>query len=100
LAFKAQSPVEAAIFDLWREVTPSGAFVGRLGEYAGQMLVPDTVHMENLARKIDDANSKAEARGQQRFLASLKAYMKLGLMGKAQIVPDMVIEAFFTHLVK
>jgi hypothetical protein len=88
------------IFDLWKELAPSGAFISGLSEYAGEMLVPDTARMESLVRKIDDVSSKAETKAQQRLLASWKAYVKLGLRGEAQIVPDMAIEAFFTHLVK
>jgi len=100
LIFKPESPVEAAIFDLWKEVSPSDAFTAGLNDFAGKMLVPDVAHVENLARKIDDTSSRAETRSQQRFLASLKAYMRLGLLGEAQIVPDMAIGVFFAHLVK
>jgi len=100
LAFEPKSPVESTIFDLWKELTPSGAFISGLSGYAGQMLVPDRARMENFVRKMDDASSKAETRAQQRLLGSLKAQVELGLNGEAQIVPDMVIEAFFTHIVK
>jgi len=100
LVFKPESPVEATIFDLWKEVSPSDAFTAGLNDFAGKMLVPDVAHVENLARKIDDTSSRAETRSQQRFLASLKAYMRLGLLGEAQIVPDMAIGVFFAHLVK
>lgn len=100
MVFKPESAVEATILDLWKELTPSGAFIGGLSEYAGHMLVPDTTRMEDLIRKIDNASSRAETRSQQRLLASLEAQVKLLLNGEAQIVPDMAIEAFFTHLVK
>jgi hypothetical protein len=100
LALKAASPVEAAVFEVWKETSPSEAFTGGVSECAGQMLVFDTAQTERLIAKIDDTSSKAESRGQQRFLASLKAYMKLGLMGEAHIVPDTVVNAFFAHLIK
>jgi len=100
LVLKPESAIEATIFDLWKDLSPSGAFIGGLSEYAGQMLVPDAARMEDLIRKMDDAGSTAETRSQQRLLASLKAQVQLLLNGEAQIVPDMAIEAFFTHLVK
>jgi len=100
LAFKPHSAVETTVFDVWKEVTPSGAFIGGLKEYAGKMLVPDTAHVEGLVRKIDGVISKAETRSQWRLLASLRAHMRLALMGEAHIVPDLTIEAFFAHLIK
>jgi len=100
LAFKAGNPVETTIFELWKETSPSEAFTGGVGECAGQMLAFDAAQIERLVGKIDDTSSKTESKAQQRLLASLKAYMKLGLMGEAHIVPDTVINAFFAHLIK
>ena len=97
---KPKSQVEATIFDLWKEVSPSDAFIGGLNDYAGQMLVHDAARMKSLVRKMSDASSKAETRTQQRLLASMGAYVKLGLMGEAHIVPDTAISAFFAHLIK
>jgi hypothetical protein len=92
--------IELTIFDLWKKWTPSGAFIGGLGEHAGKMLVPDAARTESLTSEIDQANSEAESGTQRRFLASLKAHVKLLKIGEAQIVPDMAVEAFFAHLVK
>ena len=100
MAFRPSSPVETAIFDLWKEVSPSEAFTGGLSAYAGKMLPYDAAHIESLIRKMDDASSKAETRTQQRLLASLKAYLDLGLKGEAHVVPDTVVNAFFAHLTK
>jgi hypothetical protein len=100
LAFKAIGPVETAVFDLWKETSPSEAFIGGLSEYAGQMLLYDRAHIERLVRRVDDTSSKAKTNTQQRLLTSLKAYMRLGLIGEAQVVPDIAIGAFFAHLIK
>jgi hypothetical protein len=100
LVFKPGSPVETTIFEVWKETSPSEAFTGGVGECAGQMLVYDTAQIERLVGKIDDTSSKTESKAHQRLLASLKAYMKLGLMGEAHIVPDTVVNAFFAHLIK
>jgi len=100
LAFKPESPVETTIFNVWKETSPSEAFTGGLSDHAGKMLVYDTAQVERLVRRIDDTSSKAETKAEQRLLASLKAYMKLGLMGEAHIVPDTVVNAFFAHLIK
>lgn len=100
MAFKPTNPVETAIFDLWKETSPSEAFIGGLSEYAGQMLLCDIGHIEHLLQRVDDTSSKAETNTQRRLLASLKAYMKLGVIGEAQIVPDIAIGAFFAHLIK
>lgn len=100
MAFKAIGTVETAVFDLWKETSPSEAFIGGLSEYAGQMLLYDSAHIERLVRRVDDTSSKAETNTQQRLLASLKAYMRLGLVGEAQVVPDIAIGAFFAHLIK
>ena len=100
MAFKAIGTVETAVFDLWKETSPSEAFIGGLSEYAGQLLLYDSAHIERLVRRVDDTSSKAETNTQQRLLASLKAYMRLGLVGEAQVVPDIAIGAFFAHLIK
>lgn len=100
MAFKSGSPVETTIFDLWKEVNPSEAFTGGLSAYAGKMLVYDTTHIQNLVRKMDVASSKAQTRTQQRLLASLKASLDLVLSGEAHAVPDTVVNAFFSHLIK
>jgi hypothetical protein len=100
LAFKAIGTVETAVFDLWKETSPSEAFIAGLSEYAGQMLLYDTAHIERLVRRVDDTSSKAETKTQQRLLASLNGYMKLGITGEAQVVPDIAISAFFAHLIK
>jgi len=100
LAFKPESPVETTIFNVWKETSPSEAFTGGLSDHAGKMLVYDTAQIERLVRKIDNTSSKAETKAEQRLLASLKAYMKLGLVGEAHIVPDTVVNAFFAHLIK
>ncbi len=100
MAFKPESPIETTIFNVWKETSPSEAFTGGLSDHAGKMLLYDTTHIGDLVRRIDDTSSKAETKGEQRLLASLKAYMKLGLMGEAHIVPDTVVNAFFAHLVK
>ena len=100
MAFKPESPVETTIFNVWKETSPSEAFTGGLSDHAGKMLVYDTAQIERLVRKIDNTSSKAETKAEQRLLASLKAYMKLGLVGEAHIVPDTVVNAFFAHLIK
>ena len=100
MAFKPVSPAEKSIFDVWKETNPSEAFTGGLSDHAGKMLVYDTAGIEQLIQKIDNAGSNAETRTQQRLAASLKAYMKLSLMGEAHIVPDTVVNAFFAHLIK
>jgi hypothetical protein len=64
------------------------------------MLVYDSAKIERLVGKIDDVSSKAESKAQQRFLASLKADIRLGLLGEAHIVPETALDAFFAHLMK
>ena len=100
MAFKPESPVETTIFNVWKETSPSEAFTGGLSDHAGKMLCTTPPRLKSLVRRIDDTSSKAETKGEQRLLASLKAYMKLGLMGEAHIVPDTVVNAFFAHLIK
>ena len=100
LSFKPKSTIEASIFDLWKELDPSAAFIGGLKEYAGRMPLPDFPHLESMTRKIGELSSKSETRSQKRLLASLGANVKLALMGEAQIPPDIAISAFFAHLIK
>ena len=100
MSFKPKSTIEASIFDLWKELDPSAAFIGGLKEYAGRMPLPDFPHLESMTRKIGELSSKSETRSQKRLLASLGANVKLELMGEAQQPPDIAISAFFAHLIK
>ena len=100
MVFTPKNLVEKAVFDVWKETSPSEAFTGGLSDHAGRMLLYSHTNLEHLVRRINEVNSQTETRTQQRLLASLKAYLRLGMMGEAHIVPDTVVNAFFAHLVK
>jgi len=94
---KPSSLVENEAFEIWKEVSPSSAFSAGLSQYAGHLMIPDAERLRKLESKIDDAIGRSESEVEKKFLSSIKTYL---LLGEAQIVPDMALDAFFTHMIK
>ena len=97
MAMKPASPVEKEVFEIWKEFSPSSAFSAGLRDYAGHLMVPDAQRLRKLETKINETIRRSESRVERKFLSSIKTY---NFLGEAQIVPDMALDAFFTHMVK
>ena len=94
---KPSSLTENEAFEIWKEVSPSSAFSAGLSHYAGHLMIPDAKRLRKLETKINGAIGRLESKVEKKFLSSIKTYL---LLGEAQIVPDMALDAFFTHMIK
>jgi len=94
---KSTSPIEKEVFEIWKELSPSTAFSAGLSDYAGHLMVPDAERLGKLETRIDEAIRCSESQVEKKFLSSIKTY---NFLGEAQIVPDMALDAFFTHMIK
>jgi len=94
---KSISQTEKEAFEIWKDLSPSSTFSAGLSQYAGHLMIPDAERLRKLENKIDEAIRCSESQVEKKFLSSIKTYT---FLGEAQIVPDMALDAFFTHMVK
>jgi hypothetical protein len=94
---KSVSQTEKEAFEIWKDLSPSSAFSAGLSHYAGHLMIPDAARLRKLDARIDEAIGRSESQVERKFLRSIKTY---NFMGEAQIVPDMALDAFFTHMIK
>jgi len=97
LAVKPSSVIENEVFEVWRELSPSGAFSAGLSHYAGHLMIPDAERLGKAEIKIDELIRRSDSEVEKKFLSSIKTYH---FLGEAQIAPDMALDAFFTHMIK
>jgi len=94
---KPTGPTEKEVFQIWKEISPSSAFSAGLSHYSGHLLIPDAERLRKLETRIDETIGRSESRVERKFLSSIKTY---NFLGEAQIIPDMALDAFFTHMIK
>ena len=94
---KPASPVEAEIFEFFKESDPSGAYTSGLDEYAGKMFIPSRRNLEKLSKRADELRMKAENRSQLKVLDSFAAWFSLG---EPHMAPESVLNAFFGYMIK
>ncbi|MDG6915417.1 MAG: hypothetical protein JRM86_01655 [Nitrososphaerota archaeon] len=85
------------ILQLWKDVSPSGAFTCGFEEYAGQLFIPSE---ENLAKALDRVRalrSRAENELQTKVLDSMEASLSFD---EPQPVLDDIVGSIFNHLTK
>ena len=68
--------VEKEIFDVWKLLDPSDAYLQGLDEYAGKMFVPTKENKEEALSKIDSILEKTQDETQVKFLNSFKTALK------------------------
>lgn len=89
--------LENEIFEVWKMLDPSDAYLQGLDEYAGKMFVPTKENQELVFGKIDTILGRIQDETTQKFLNSLKATLKY--REPPQDISN-VIWTFFGHLVK
>jgi len=94
---KSISQTEKEAFEIWKDLSPSSAFSAGLTDYAGHLMVPDAERIRKLETRIEEAIGRSESQVERKFLSSIKTY---NFLGEAQIVPDMALDAFFTHMIR
>ena len=94
---KPQSKVEAEIFELWKELTPSSAFTAGLNGYAGKLFVPTEENVKRVLQKIERLKTHAEDTVQQKFLQCLETGL---CFEEPYMILENVLWMFYGHLVK
>ena len=94
---KKMTPIEKAIFEVWKEALPRTAYTQGLEEYAGKILIPSEEKLQKIKERIENLKKKTKDRGHIKFLNSI--YMEMAFY-EPYMVPSDATNGFFYHLVK
>lgn len=89
--------LEGEIYEIWRELNPSEAYLQGLNDYAGKLFVPTPENRERILKRIKHLKSKTTDRVQTKFLISLEATLKYR---EAPHDLSDIIWTLFGHLIK
>ncbi|HZY47437.1 MAG TPA: hypothetical protein VFE96_06535, partial [Candidatus Bathyarchaeia archaeon] len=64
------SPVEAEIFEFYKDSDPSAAYISGLKDYVGKVFIPSRRNLEKFSRRVDELRLKAENNSQLKLLDS------------------------------
>jgi hypothetical protein len=93
----AKSSVDKEVFKIWRDTTPSDAFVAGFTDCAGKVTIPSRDNIDSLRKRIAKTQTMCENDSQLKLLVCIDTY--LAILEPA-IVPNLILDAFFGHLVK
>lgn len=94
------SPLEAEIFELWKEIRPDDAYIAGIDEAAGKSFVPTEANLRRALARIKALKrraTKGEDVTAKKFLAGLEARLELAEPGQW---PEAVLESFFFVMLK
>ncbi len=87
--------IDKEVFELWKELSPSGAFGSGLKKYAGQAWIPSHKNVKKALARINKLE-KTKDEVAKKFLAAMKRGL---LTEEPQDPPGEVMGVFFTHLI-
>lgn len=93
----AEAALDMDIIELYKEISPSTAYIIGFNEYAGRLFVPSRSNIEAALRKVRDLRRRAETDLQRKVLDSMEALLSFD---EPQPVLDDIVGAIFAHLVK
>lgn len=85
------------IVGLWKELTPSGAYLLGWDEYAGKLFIPSEQNIKEALEKVRSLRRRAENDVQAKVLDSMEINL---LLPEPQPILDDIVGAIFAHLVK
>ncbi len=94
---RSQSKIEERIFEVWKELKPSGAFTAGLDNYAGKLFVPTKENVKRTLETITELKTQAKSRGQQKLLQCMETEL---CFEEPYMVLENVLWTFYRHLVK
>jgi hypothetical protein len=92
-----QSKVEEKIFELWKELNPSGAFTAGLPDYAGKLFVPTEGNVKRMIERIAELKTHAEDTMQEKFLQCFETELHFE---EPYMALENILWTFYGHLVK
>lgn len=88
--------VQKEVFELWKDLTPEGAFAAGVKDCAGNLWVPSHYNVKSALKRIDvlEAHTKDE-----RTLKLLSAFRRELLNDEPHYTPSAIMNTLYTHLV-
>ena len=91
------STLERGILDLWKRVRPDDAFAYGIEECAGHVFVPTEANVRRAVRRIDSLTARTRDPTARKFLRAMRKKL---LLPEPAAVPEGLVGAYFTHMVK
>jgi len=85
------------IVELWKELTPAGAYTCGFEEYAGKLFIPSEENIARALERVRGLRRRAENDLQSRVLDSMEVTLSFD---EPQPVLDDIVGAIFNHLTK
>ena len=85
------------IFELWKELSPSGAYILGWNEYAGKLFIPSEENLAKAVERVRALRRRAENDVQSKVLDSMEVVL---LFPEPQPVLDDIVGTIFGHLTK
>lgn len=93
----SKSPADKEVFKVWRDASPSDAYVAGIADCAGQLVIPSRANIEAIRKRVAAAQTRCENDSQRKLLACIDTYLEIM---EPAIVPNLILDAFFGHLIK
>src|SRR5271157_882100 len=85
------------IIALWKDLSPSGAYILGWNEYAGRLFIPSEQNLKGAIERVRALRRRAENDVQAKVLDSIEVTL---LFAEPQPVLDDIVGAIFAHLTK
>jgi hypothetical protein len=94
---RPKSQADKKVFEIWRDISPSDAFVAGFPDCAGKIFIPTRDRIDAAREQISATLSRCENDSQRKLLACLDTYLSILEPGN---IPGYILDAFFAHLMK
>ncbi|MDA4114315.1 MAG: hypothetical protein OK474_09735 [Thaumarchaeota archaeon] len=92
-----EKSLDNEIIQLWKDLSPSGAYLLGWNEYAGKLFIPSEENIKDALERVRALRRRAENDVQAKTLDSMEAAL---LFPEPQPVLDEIVGAIFGHLTK
>jgi hypothetical protein len=94
---KENKSLDNEIFELWKELSPSGAYLLGFNEFAGKLFVPTEENLKRAVERVRALRRRTENEVQSKILDSMEVVL---LFPEPQPVLDDIVGTVFGHLTK
>ena len=94
---KERKSLDNEIIELWKELSPSGAYLLGWNEFAGRLFIPSEENLNRAVERVRALRRRAENEVQSKVLDSMEVVL---LFNEPQPVLDDIVGTIFGHLTK
>jgi len=93
----AEASIDREILELYKEISPSTAYIIGFKEYAGKLFIPSRSNIEAALGKVRELRGRAATDLQRKVLDSIETLL---IFEEPQPILDDIVGSIFAHLVK